>query len=236
MTLSGTRSSAARLRNHIAAVALVLCGGPALGQKPANVTQGEVALLPEYCPDTQGFSYGDRYSNTSPRAAHWVGLMGPSFWAHHHYCWGLIKMHRALEPGLRKELRQGGLESAVGDFQYVVGNSSPDFIMLPEVFLKMGDAYVLMGSYGVAREAYASARSKKPDYWPAYVRWAEVLAKIGNKQEALSHLEECLRLTPRQPALQEAYRRFGGNLDTFLRSLPPTAPTAPQAPASAASG
>lgn len=206
----------------LALVSLTACTC-ACAQKPPNITPGEIALLPEYCPDTQGFKYGDVYFNTSPRAKYWVGLMGPSFWAHHHYCWGLIKMRRATAAGVAPVLREGGLKAAIADYEYVINNSTPDFIMLPEVYLRMGEAYLLLNDYGAASDAYAHARRKKPGYWPAYVQWAEVLVKVGKKQEALSLLEECLRLTPSEPALRAPYQRMGGNPDAFLRTLPATA-------------
>lgn len=212
---------------RLATVAILsVSAGQALAQRPLNVTTGEMAMLPEYCPDTMGFKYGDQFSNTSPRAPHWVGLMGQSFWALHHYCWGLVKMRRAGAPGLPKELRHGELANAIGDFQYVVNNSTSRFVLLPEIFLKMGDAYVLLDNFGAAQEAYANARGQKSDYWPAYVRWAEVLLKIGKKQDALSHLEECLRINASEPALRAAYTRMGGHLDAFLRTLPPRMPQA----------
>jgi tetratricopeptide (TPR) repeat protein len=200
------------------AIPLLMATTGAFAQKPPNVTPGEMALLPEYCPDTQGFKYGDAYFNTSPRAKHWVGLMGPS-------CWGLIKMRRATAAGVPKVLRDGGLKAAIGDYEYVLYHSTPDFVMLPEVYLRIGEAQLLLNDYGAASDAFAQARSKKPGYWPAYVQWAEVLVKIGKKQEALALIEECLRLTPSEPALRAPYERMGGKLDAFLRTLP--APTGP---------
>lgn len=212
---------------------LALWAAPANAQKPPDVTAGEMALLPEYCVDTMGFNYGDRYYNTSPRAPYWVSLMGEGFWAVHHHCWGLIKMRRALAPGVSPPIRRGGLEGAIADFQYVIAHTAPDFRILPEVYLRMGDAFVQLQNYGAARDAYTMARQKKPDYWPACVNWAEALLKIGSKRDALKHLSECLAVTPEAPALRSAYQRLGGDLNALPRPSPPPEPAS--APASAAS-
>jgi tetratricopeptide (TPR) repeat protein len=215
-----------RYRRALLSVCLAL---PALAcaQKPAGVSDGEIALLPEYCADTQGFKYGDASFNTSPRANYWVGLMGPSFWHHHHYCWALVKVRRALAPGVRPEQRTAGLQNAVGDYDYVVRLSDPQFVMLPEVFLKMGDAFVLLGDYARAGESFAASAKRKPDYWPAYVNWAAVLEKIGKKQEALAHIGLGLRNSPNEPVLQRHYKRLGGDLAALLATVKPTAPEEP---------
>ena len=55
---------------------------PGPSSAPNGMTWGELALLPEYCPDTMGILYGDQYFNASPRAAGWVAQLGQGFWAH----------------------------------------------------------------------------------------------------------------------------------------------------------
>ena len=205
-----------------------MLASPAWAQRPPNVTAGELALLPEYCPDTMGFNYGDRHGgNASPRAPYWVSLMGESFWHQHHYCWALIKKRRALAPGQSRVLRIGGLQSAMGDFNYLVTNAAPDFIMLPEVYYEIGDTLILLENYGGAREALEIARRKKPDYWPACTRWAEFLAKLGKASDARDHVLVCLKAAPRQAELLAAYREYGGDAEAYLRALPPEGAAAP---------
>jgi hypothetical protein len=209
--------------------------------RPPNISAGEMAALPEYCIDTQGFGYGDAFSRTSPRAAHWVGLMGPSFWHHHHYCWGLISMRRGLQPGASAAQRQSGLASAIPDFEYVIEHSAPDFVMLPEVYFRLGEVRLYLGDYVGAKQAFDSALARKADYWPAFQKWAEVLFNLRRKPEALLHLETGMRLSPGATALHDAYRSMGGNPERFLRTLPvaaaetnvppPQAPAATSAPA-----
>jgi tetratricopeptide (TPR) repeat protein len=228
------RVSLAAFTKALAVSALVAGCQWAAAQKPENVTDGELALLPEYCPDTQGFKYGDQ-SRASPRAPYWLGLMGPSFWHHHHYCWGLLKVRRALGPGVRAELRTGGLQSAMGDFDYVVRNADPKFVMLPEIFLKMGDTYLLLGNYALAKDNYAFAARAKPDYWPAYVNWAAALERLGKKPEALTHIGVGLRLNPNEPVLRAQYTRLGGDLAALLATVKVDAPPAERAAEAASS-
>lgn len=193
-------------------VFLILAGAVAVAvAKPENVTDGELALTPAYCPDTMGFKYGDAYSNTSPRAAHWVGLMGKSFWALHHYCWALINLHRAQAAGVPANAKRGALESVVGDYMYVVKNSTPNFVLLPEIYTRIGEAQLMLGNVGGAYDAFAQARALKPDYWPAYLRWAEVLIKSKQKAEAKALIAEGLSHAPNAKPLLDQYRLLGGN-------------------------
>lgn len=230
--ISPTRFAARLLWMALVSWAILLAL-PAHAQKPQNVTPGEMALLPEYCPDTQGFKYGDAYHNTSPRAAHWVGLMGQTFWHNHHYCWALIKKHRAMQAGLTDQQRNGLLGNAVADLEYVIRYATPDFPLLPEVQYRVGEYQLLLDNPAAARDAFEATVRLKPDYWPAYVAWAEALDRLRLRRDALHYLERGLRVSPNVPELRDAYRRMGGNPAAFVASLP-----APEtnAAASAASG
>lgn len=210
-------------------VALMLIALPVWAQKPPGITEGEMALLPDFCQDAQGFKYGDAYYNPSPRAPKWVALMGQTFWAIHHHCWALIRLNRAKAVGLTRLEVQSHLQNAVADFIYVINHANRDFILLPEVYTRMGDAQVKLGLYGAAMQSYQEAREVKPDYWPAYVHWADVLAKIGKHKEALALVEEIVRISPHDPIVLGHYRRLGGNPEAFVRTLPPPAPSAPTA-------
>jgi tetratricopeptide (TPR) repeat protein len=193
--------------------------------KPENVTEGELALTPPYCPDTIGFKYGDAYHNTSPRAGHWVGMMGKNFWHMHHYCWALINIRRSQAAGVQPTTRRYLLENAIADCTYVLQNSTPDFILLPEIYTRIGETHLMLANPAPAYEAFAQARSIKPDYWPAYQRWAEVLIKSGQKAEAKKLVAEGLRHAPDAKPLLDQYRQLGGNpaeIRPIAKETPPT--------------
>lgn len=214
------------LSAHWLALAALLCPVSSLAQKPENVTPAEMALLPDYCADVQGFKYGDASWNTSPRASYWVARMGPTFWHQHHYCWALIKKHRAMEPGVSPQVRNGRISNAIGDLEYVVRNAAPGFPLLPEVFYRIGEFQLLIDNQTAAKEALDNAVRIKPNYWPAYLLWANALAKVKLTREAASHLELGLRHSPNSPQLRKAYRALGGDPDAFVATLPTQVPEA----------
>lgn len=204
---------------RVLASTLVALGTTTQAQSPPNVTAAEMAMLPEYCIDTQGFVYNKPGSgNVSPRAPQWVAVMGDDFWHHHHYCWGLLKYRRATAPGVPQVHRTNWLRGAIGDYEYVIRRAKPTFVMLPEVLLRLGEAHLALDEYAAAHAAFEAALARKPDYWPAYQRWAEALAKVGKVDEARAHLRKAMERAPNEPALMNYYRELGG------RDLPDVAP------------
>ena len=190
---------------------LALCANTSFAGKPINVTKGEIALLPPYCVDTMGFDYGDAVSRTSPRAGYWVGLMGKSFWAVHHYCWGLIELRRVESKFMAPEKRRFMLNVAVEGFGYSIFHASQDFVLLPEMYTRSGEVYIMMDNIPEAYDAFKRARELKPDYWPAYSRWAAVLIKSGQKAEAKQLVKEGLGYSPDATELLQQYKLLGGD-------------------------
>jgi len=173
---------------------------------PRNITDAEMQLLPRYCPYTATFKHGGNSSG----AKHWRSLMGESFSAMHHYCWALNTMSRAGKAGVSASDRQGAWESARGDIGYVIDNSTPDFILLPEIYTRLGDVQLLLKKPNEANIAFAKARELKPDYWPAYSHWAEFLINIGRRPEASKIVASGLAYSPDAKVLLEQFRLLGG--------------------------
>lgn len=209
------------------AIALAFFTMPAVATKPADIKDAEMAMLPKYCPDTMGFNYGDAYYNTSPRAKYWVSVMGKDFWNVHHYCWAQINRLRATKNGVRPEFRRGKLEEVRSDYLYVIEKAKKDFVLLPEILTRLGEIELLLEHVEAAGEAFARARSIKPDYWPAYSGWAEYLIKIGKRNDASILVKTGLEYVPSAKVLQEQYRLLGGKLSEIV-PRPVVVDTAPE--------
>lgn len=193
---------------------------PALAQaaKPEDWTEAEVNLAAPYCIDTMGFRYGDSTHNTSPRASHWVSIMGQSFWAMRHYCWALVNLNRAQRASMPSRERRNLREVAVSDIRYVLGHAPQGFIMLPEIYTTLGNTYVLLGDVSRAEKSYKAAIQARPDYWPPYARWAETLMIRSNSREAArSIVREGLTHVPGSKTLLGLWNELGGG------PLPPPA-------------
>ena len=187
-------------------------------------SDGEWALLPEWCIDTQQGPYGGPEGgaglNKSPRAGQWLGLMGTDFWNMHHYCRGLTDENRLKRADLSPRERTALMESAINEYRYVIRTSKPTMPLMPEAFLRIGDLQVTRGQLPEASAAFEQARKLKPDYWPAYSRWAEVLIGLKQMEQARALLEEGLAHSPQQPVLLQKLRLAGGTPPRVVAAAP----------------
>ncbi|MCV2364572.1 tetratricopeptide repeat protein [Paucibacter sp. DJ1R-11] len=190
---------------------LIMC--QAAHAQPAKLSKGEISLLPDFCQDRLNYPV---YSWTNPRWAYWRSRMGDSFQHVHHYCWALVSIRRATStsnPTQREHL----YASAIRDLEYVLTNAADDFRLLPEIYVRIGEAAVRTGDFGKAYDGFATARQIKPGYAPAYIGWAEVLLKAGQKGAALEILTEGLRVAPESTEMRSFLKRLG--------ATPPELPT-----------
>lgn len=219
---------AMRRRGFAAALLLYLAAlsGPAWCGKPDNITDDEIALLPPYCADANTIRYGDATYRTSPNAGKWVAMMGHGFWAIHHYCWALINLMRVEKPSVPISVQNWTREAALGDLTYVLQNTPDDFVLLPEIYTKIGDLKAALKQPRAAAEAYAAAWTRKRDYWPAYYHWAEYLRVNGHKQEARQVVEEGLSYAPDAKPLISLLRDMGGDPTRIVRRQPTSSTSA----------
>jgi tetratricopeptide (TPR) repeat protein len=223
----------------VVAIVAAVCSMSASAMKPDNITAAEMALIPAYCKDANTFGYGGTPDTMSPNAPKWVAMMGKGFWAVHHYCWAQINLMRVQGPSVPQMIKQGTREAALGDLGYVIEHSPPDFILLPEIYTKMGQVQLELKRPSAANTSFAKARSLKPDYWPAYFHWAWYLQSVGQKANAKQLVEEGLSYAPDSKSLQKLLTDLGGDPKMVKRksppgdsapdSTPPAGPTTPSA-------
>lgn len=215
--------------------ALLFAARPALA-RPDAVSTAELNRLPEYCIDTEGFGYGHKRSaNRSPRAGHWEGLMGDGFWTLHHYCYGLIHRLRLGNGSVIPARRSFTVGQMISEYYFVINNTQPGFVLLPEVWTRIGEGELMRNNIGAAHDAFATARKLKPDYWPAYSMWAEVLIKAKSQDRARAILAEGLAHAPDATTLQDQFRKLGGDPAKVARAAPPPTAGRVAEPARAAS-
>jgi tetratricopeptide (TPR) repeat protein len=162
-------------------------------------TESEWRLLPKYCPDTQGLG---KYGRNSPNAPKWIAMMGETFWALHHYCFGILKFNRSQMSGYPSEVRQGLKRSALGEFGFVTRLMPQNYVLAPEIYTYVGRTHLLLDELEQANEAFAKARRARPDYWPAYSWEATYLADHGAKDRARALVLEGLQHAPDSRTLQ----------------------------------
>lgn len=196
----------ARRHRPLWAIAALLwsCSLPARAGE--NINEAEYLLLPEYCRAQGNVSekyYKKYYRDDVTRK--WQSALGDNYNHYHHFCWGIVSISRAYR--LPSQGGRGGMAKlAIDDIGYMLEHATPDFILLPEVYTKLGEALLLARDERRAEAAFRKAWEIKPDYWRAYVWWGQHLLNAGKPGEALTIAEAGLKNAPDVRALQELAR------------------------------
>lgn len=201
--LSGGRRGTGRRAVVVSSICtsiLAAAAGPAAQPSDSGTigqSLGNVFELPAFCDFVQegkaGFDQAKGFA-----------LMGPTFFHMHHYCLALGNMRRAQDPTIGEQGRRGYYGGAIKDMQYVIARATPDFVLLPEIFLRMGQASFGRGDVAVALEYFDRSRRAKADYWPAYIELARTNLSFGRRQEAEAALRAGLEASPDEPNLKQA--------------------------------
>ena len=156
----------------------------------------EVALLPHYCMFTLEFRRHVPGGDDKAEIDRWYETMGPGFHAMHHYCWGLMKTNRALFLTRNQQLKTFYLGSSIDEFDYVLRNSPPDFVMRPEILTKKGQNLIRLGKAVAGVEQLERVVELKSDYWPPYAALSDYYKTTGDLAKARELLEKALTFAP----------------------------------------
>jgi tetratricopeptide (TPR) repeat protein len=228
------------IRNWVGLALLAVAGSA--GAEPENITLSELALTHPICYHVQAIPVTGwtRLTRESPQSAYWNQRIGGQdmLWGMHHYCWALIHLRRAQAPGIEPRTRKYLREVAISDLHYVVREANKlrqpsSFVMLPELYYRIGDTHALLGNTAEAMVAFEQSRAVKPDYWPPYLGQAQMFEKAGMRKEARRLLEQGLQIMPGEPNLSAAYKRVGGDPSAVKPLQPPATAAAETAEAAA---
>lgn len=207
-------------------VILALTSGIALADQ--KVTQEDLKLLPPVCKGTQLIR---EVSGDKTPFGEYKRIYGDDFMHLHHYCWALNTQNKYHKNPTSVYWR-GMLPYAIGDLDYVIKNSSPTFVFLPDVYLAKARIYSLQKQNGQAIAAAHKAIETKPDSVRAYTFTSDLYENLGNKANAIKTLESALDHVPDSKPILKRLTRLG----VKPRKREPVAPKVemPPAPASPA--
>lgn len=216
--MSGLRARRAGI-TIFTVLSLLLLAEPSLARdKPVElfpeIGLDRVFVLPEYCDYSQDGKYGYNASNPTPAHQRWIALLGPALHHIHHYCRGLKAAQKARDVLIPPQLRMSLYESVIKECMYVVENSPSDLVLLPEIFLRMGQAAFANRDVGRALAFYEKSRQAKSDYWPAYIEIARTNLSFGRRDEAISALKAGLEVMPDEARLRQALDRLSSQAFT----------------------
>lgn len=184
------------------AIFMLLSGGATADQVKSL---SELALLPPYCAGTQQV----RTVSKDPKPiAEYIAIYGQPYNHLHHYCWALNAENNAWRIRDRF-LRKSKLGYALGDIQYVLDRSGPDFVLLPEILNTQARILFSLKRDSEAAIALNKAISIKPDYAQAYERLSDYYVDTGNKAQAIAILERGIGNTEKATRLIKRLAKLG---------------------------
>ena len=160
---------------------------PTMALPTQTITAEERALLPKWCMFTQTFD------SAKKRAGHYETYLRRygSGWSHaHHVCWSLVAMQRYRASSATKRDREFLARNAIGDLNYVLVNSPPDFFMRFDINYKKAKIYLLERKYADARKVAANMIAKWPERADSHGVLAQAYYEEGKIQEARRALEK----------------------------------------------
>lgn len=153
-------------------------------------------MLPRYCKYTQLFRGKVPGGHDPEEIQRWYSIMGDTFHAMHHYCWGLMKTNRAILLTRTRKYRLFYLEDSILEFDYVLRYTPKNHVMLPEILTKRGDNLIRLDRAALGLLELARAIEAKPDYWPPYAIVSDHYKAIGDVERARETLEKGLSFSP----------------------------------------
>jgi len=165
----------------------------------------DVARLPPYCSGTQSI----RNITKDPRPINdYIAIYGTPFIHLHHYCWALDRESTSWRVR-DKTARDSQLRYALGDIQYVLDRSTPDFMLLPEILNTKARILFSLRRDGEAVAALNQAINTKNDYVEAYIQLSDYYVKRGDKTQAVKLLEQGIENTENANKLIKRLEKLG---------------------------
>lgn len=160
------------------------------------ISKDEMKLLPPYC------KARFEMSEQPQIAERWKSILGPDFINVHHYCQGLNFIKRAYS-SFDANSRRYNLQNAINNFNYMFNHLiNKKFVLLPEIYLNLGKAYLLDGNSKNAILNFSRSIATKKNYTPAYAAMSDLYRNMGNKKQALIYIEKGLAISPRSRILR----------------------------------
>lgn len=205
---------------------------PRVAHAYLNFSYDQMVGLPPYCQATR---INPSFNIRSDQWKYWERRFGRSWDTMHHYCAGQIRMREARRYRPSSAEYTASLNNAISEFEFLLRRSDAELIGFPlwaEMLAWRGRAAVLLGNWKLAYDSYEKARRVQPNYWPAYLEWAEALVRLKVNHQARAVIQSGLRIDPSEPSMRLAYTKLGGSLSEF--PIPVESIDKPAAPASQA--
>lgn len=176
-----------------------------LRRRGMPIARPEDRLLPVEC----------LYTNSTPHTLARPDLYGELLkrygegWSHmHHYCNALrlnLEYHRTVTSPTR---RQAIANRMIGELDYVIRHSPPDFELLPMVLIRKIDYLSRLGRTRDALESTIELTERFPDLADGHARLAAMMRRAGRTADADAVIARARGLVASAAELEAAVQRY----------------------------
>jgi tetratricopeptide (TPR) repeat protein len=170
-----------------------------------QLPESEVAILPEFCRQTQLIN---RRYGSDEGYREWIQRVGFSFTHMHHYCIAVIGYTRSFRHNNTAADRSGYLTFAWQNLDYVVRNADPGFVFMPEVYFKRGQVSFRQGDSSAALQDLEHALRLNPKHVRAALELSRVFISLDNSAQAEKVLVSALEGVPDSKSLTAALQEL----------------------------
>jgi len=195
-----------RRRRHGSIMGFALVGfivaraAPAAAGPHTDFSQEELRTLPHVCLAHQ-FINEELDTPVVPESERKrvADQFGPVFIHYHHYCWAVLHVRRAEQPGGDSF----SYRVAVDSLNYVILRADPSFALLAEVYFAKGQALERLGEKNGSMIEYRNAVRTKTGHTPAAAALIDSYLEFRDVKAARAALEEALKHDPESETLAE---------------------------------
>ena len=168
----------------------------------------QLSLLPRWCHLTQSNTIDREHlpleELAKPNAYFKSGCAGIL-----HYCWALTwsNLGYFAQPDAPSP-PSFYFGQAIADYEYVLGHSGPNCIMLPDIYTKMGSLQAQMQKPREAEQLFDKALKINPRFAPTFVAMSDLYETRGDIDKARAALEAGLKANPQSSALKKKLARL----------------------------
>lgn len=179
-----------------------------------QITNSEFNMLPPHCQAVYAEMY--QRGKTSglvikPMKYHpeiWKRRIGSAWTFMNHYCPGLVGLNNAKVSPNGRAIQ---LEHAGENIKYQITHAKwtpSNSWLLAEAHAKLAEVAELRGQPGEAIRNYEEAIKAYPKSYRIYLNYSKLLAKGGNREQALKVVREGLKQVPKSKTLKRQEKRL----------------------------
>lgn len=171
-----------------------------LANNPRATTQ-ELRKLPAWCLHHPSV-IGREKASLLPKDATLTRIGATGCGGVHHYCWALVQVNRA---GFAHNLRDRKVnyKLALSNLEYTLNSSTQSCLLLPVIYMKVGEVQAKLGDYSNAVLSYRRVIDKQPHLSMAYYGLSNVYLRQDQYDEAIAVLEAGIKANPSSTSLKK---------------------------------